>query len=156
MLYNSLILPYMSYCNLTWGNATTSKLQKLITLQKKIIRVITGTAPRCHVDHLFKQFNILKFTDINKHQQSIFMYRCTNNLFPDEFCNLFQLNSAIHKYETRHANYIHLPKHRTLLFQHNIRYSGPKLWNIIPDTIKYSISLASFSRRMKKIFNLIL
>ena len=35
ILYNSLILPYLSYCNVVWGNTYASNLTKLQLLQKK-------------------------------------------------------------------------------------------------------------------------
>ena len=35
LLYNSLILPYLTYCSLLWGNAQKTLLDKLIVLQKK-------------------------------------------------------------------------------------------------------------------------
>ena len=34
MLYNSLIFPYLSYCNLAWGNSTKTRIKSLFLLQK--------------------------------------------------------------------------------------------------------------------------
>ena len=33
MLYNSMILPYLNYCNLVWGSAYKSNLQRIVILQ---------------------------------------------------------------------------------------------------------------------------
>ena len=33
-LYNSLILPYLNYCNLAWAGTYKSSLQRIVTLQK--------------------------------------------------------------------------------------------------------------------------
>ena len=36
MLYNTLLLPYITYCNLIWGNCGTSKLNSIFLLQKRL------------------------------------------------------------------------------------------------------------------------
>lgn len=35
LLYNTLILPYLNYCNIVWGGANKSNLDQLIKLQKR-------------------------------------------------------------------------------------------------------------------------
>ena len=41
MLYNALILPHLNYCNIVWGNSATTKLNSILLLQKRAIRVCT-------------------------------------------------------------------------------------------------------------------
>ena len=36
ILYSSLILPYITYCNIIWGNTPESYLRKLVVLQKRL------------------------------------------------------------------------------------------------------------------------
>ena len=155
MLYCVIILPYFSYCNIIWANSCKSKIQKLIILQKKIIRIISGLHFCSHTGPVFKQLKLLKFSDINLHQQSIFMYKSINNIFPSQFSNLshFNCNSEIHKYSTRSATQINMPKHRTRRFQYYIRYSGPKFSNSLPARLHNSRSLQAFSHTMKMYLN---
>ena len=42
LLYNSLFLPYISYCGEVWANTYKSKLNALIVLQKRVIRLINN------------------------------------------------------------------------------------------------------------------
>ena len=35
MLYNTLILPHISYCNIVWGNSGKTKVNPILLLQKK-------------------------------------------------------------------------------------------------------------------------
>ena len=35
MLYNSLVLPHITYCNIVWGNSKQSKLNSILILQKR-------------------------------------------------------------------------------------------------------------------------
>ena len=152
ILYCSLILPYFSYCNVVWANTYQSHLKKLCSLQNKIIRIISTTNNRPSTDKnsLFHSLKLLKLNDINKLQQCNLLYRCLNSQLPPKFCNLFTPVSSVHNFNTRSANHIYIPKHRKMIFQHNIRYTGPKIWNDLPEQIKKSLSTTSFKYRMKK------
>ena len=52
-LYNSLILPYLSYCIHILWNAYKTHLQKLHALQNKIARIIAGVPGRTSSDPLY-------------------------------------------------------------------------------------------------------
>jgi len=54
MLYNSLILPYLNYCVNIWDNTFVTHLQKIVILQKRIIRMIAGAKRLDHTSPLFK------------------------------------------------------------------------------------------------------
>ena len=60
MLYNTLILPHIDYCILAWGYQS----DKILLLQKKCLRVITGSIFFAHSDPLFKSIGFLKVEDI--------------------------------------------------------------------------------------------
>ena len=40
-LYNTLVLPYLCYCTLVWGDKNKTNLESLFILQKKVIRTCT-------------------------------------------------------------------------------------------------------------------
>ena len=52
-LYNSLTLPYLSYCIHIWRNAYQTHLQKLRVLQNTIMRIIAGVPGRTSSDPLY-------------------------------------------------------------------------------------------------------
>ena len=39
-LYNTLVLPYLNYCNMIWANNKTTYLKPLLILQKKLYVVL--------------------------------------------------------------------------------------------------------------------
>ena len=65
MLYNSMILPYLNYCNLVWGSAYKSNLQRIVILQKRVIRIVDKSYYNAHTEPIFKKLNLLKFQDIH-------------------------------------------------------------------------------------------
>ena len=149
-LYCSLVLPYLTYCSLVWGSTYPSNVEKLSILQKKIIRIVSDVPFRSHTDPLFHDLKLLKFKDVVTYQQCIFMYECMRNLLPDYFCHMFNLNSEIHSYPTRSRKNVRITTHRTVSFQQNIRFTGPKLWNELSDTLKNCQSVNTFKRNLKQ------
>ena len=47
-IYNSLILPYITYGLIAWGNASNAYLNKILVLQKWVLRLIDFTNRREH------------------------------------------------------------------------------------------------------------
>ena len=76
-VYNSLLLPYLNYCVEVWGNTHSTKLNKIVTLQKRAIRIIAGLNPRESTSKYFKRLNLLKFSDVVKYHTCVYMYKCT-------------------------------------------------------------------------------
>ena len=64
MIYSSLILPYLNYGILAWGNAHQTLLHRILLLQKKSLRIICNFAKRSHTDSLFFENKILKVQDL--------------------------------------------------------------------------------------------
>ena len=52
-VYNSIILPYISYCNLVWASQKT-KINHILLLQKKAVRLCTNAAYLANTEPLFR------------------------------------------------------------------------------------------------------
>ena len=102
-LYNSLILPYISYCIHVWRKAYDTHLKNVLMLQKKVLRVIAGLPPRTHTDNLFVQFDIFPVKKLYVYTIGIVMYKYDNGMLPELFCDMFTLVNHIHDHETRQA-----------------------------------------------------
>jgi len=147
MLYNSLIFPYLHYCCIVWGCVSMNKLNPLILLQKKCVRIIANTGPRTHSAILFKKFSMLKVNEICIFQTALFMFKFTKGYLPRTFSrpSYFICASSSHHYSTRSSQSGYLiPSVKTTVRQRNIRYRGPVTWNKLPAEIQKSTSLFSF------------
>ena len=143
ILYNAHVLPHLQYCSPIWCNTYPTHLLPLFLLQKKIIRIVTNSGYFDHTQPLFKSMNILKLFDINKLQTAVYMHKLVSTTNP-----LHLLPQ--HNYPTRTCEHLRVPQHNLTVFQHSLAYSGPKLWNVIPDSIKTLPTLPSFKRQYKK------
>ena len=77
-LYYSFVYPYLTYCNHILGATYGSHLKKRITLQNRMVRVISNAKYRESADPLYKTFGIIKLVDINKYLIARFMFRYCN------------------------------------------------------------------------------
>ena len=150
ILYNSLILSHIMYCNIIWGNCSITKINSLLRLQKRAIRIITNSAYLSHTESLFYRLKSLRIQDIHSLQVAIFMYKYTQNQLPVVFHNIFNLNSNVHTYPTRRSSDYHLQNPRIILAQRSIRHHGPDIWNSLPPHLKRCSSLYSFKASFKK------
>ena len=135
ILYNALILPYITYCNIVWGNCGLTKTNSILLLQKRALRLITNSHYFANSEPLFYKLKSLKVNDIHTFQTAIFMHKYTYNQLPISFNDLFTPNSNIHNYPTRRSSDYHLQNPRIILAQKSIKHHGPDVWNSLPEGI---------------------
>ena len=83
-------------------------------------------------------------------QLAQFMFLFKKNQLPCIFNEMFIVNAEIHSYETGSSNKFHLPSVKTTFLQRNIYFSGPSLWNLLPNDIVSCSSLYSFKSKLKQ------
>ena len=94
MLYNALILPYLSYCIPIWGSNYEQTLKPLVTIQKRAIRLISGVGPLEHTSPLFSNLKLLKLSDLNKYNILLIMHDAMFRRIPDVVADKFKLHTA--------------------------------------------------------------
>ena len=149
-LYCTLILPYLNYGILIWGNTCKTYLDKLIKLQKWAIRTVSNSHYRSHSGPLFAKYNVLTVDDMYLLELGVFMFKYSINDLPTAFNNYFTKRSDIHRYQTRHINDLNLTSNKKAFSDHSIRTSGPIVWNSLEVTLKTSKSIKIFRNQMKQ------
>ena len=81
-IYNSLIFPYLSYGLVAWGQAAKTHLEKLLTLQKRVVRLINFAPFRSHAVPYFLHSNIMPITMLYFKLSSMLMFDVYNNTVP--------------------------------------------------------------------------
>ena len=96
-------------------------------IQTRIIRIIMNSNKNASCRELFKKLNILPL-------QSQYIYSIL--LFIIKNKNQFPLNLHMHTINTRHNNNLHVPLANLTVYQRGVYYSGIKIFNHLPTTIK--------------------
>ena len=175
-IYYSLIYSHIVYAIQVWGSACDTELNKILILQKRVVRLITHNdkrpilpGPLIASDPLFVKLDLLKVKDIFIMQISKFIFNCLKLETPNNFRNWFKFNCETHDHKTRlsyfelgKSNYFDLCKltKSNNLFIHYartthyglklIRVSGPKIWNSLPLEIRNSNSINLFKKDIKE------
>ena len=78
-IYYGLIYQRLQYCISCWGGVAPTNLKKLAVLQKRAVRIITGSHWQTASSPLFKTLGLLKLNEIYKLQLAKKMYRINND-----------------------------------------------------------------------------
>ena len=153
-IYYALVHSYVRYGISSWGCATDTALQPLISLTNRIVRIITF-APfgNIDVDSIYKYLDILNVPDTVLLETGKFVYKRENELLPvTEIANHFDLRNenVHHHYNLRNRN-IFTPNIvvSSTSGERSIQYRGAKLWNNLSDDIRQCESLSIFKKKLK-------
>jgi len=100
-MYNSILHPILTYGLATWGQACKTLTNKLLILQKRVIRSIFFVETTQSAIPLFIETNILPVTSQYLLLIAQLMHDVENNKAPINIDNLFTLIINIHCYNTR-------------------------------------------------------
>ena len=94
ILYYSLIYPYLIYCVSVWGLTCNSNLKRIVTFQKKAIRIVAKV----------RDLEVLKFSNVVLFHLGNFMFFFSKGLLPNSLNDMFTLANYIHPYNTRNSS----------------------------------------------------
>ena len=117
-IYFALFKSQISYGLMAWGTACKYLTGKILLLQKRAVRIISNARFNDHTEPLFKQLQILKLSDLFKHQIASFMYEYDHNDLPEAFNSLF--HKVNHSSTTRSTSLGKLALRKT----NPVRYGG--------------------------------
>lgn len=123
--YHALFESQLRYGLVVWGGTTAGNLSRMLTLQKRAVRIMSGLSPRESCRNAFSQQGII--TIVGLYIREVILYVLKEQL---------QRGYDIHTHNTRWASDFHLPLHHSALFEKKPSYSGKKLFNLLPDDIK--------------------
>ena len=149
-LYCTLILPYVNYSVLVWGNTYQSYMDKIFKLQKWAVRTVSNSHYRSHSAPLFQRFNILNVYDTYKLEVSVFMFRHSRNQLPSTFKNFFIKQIESHDYNTRNSDDYILTRNKKVFSDQTVRTSGPLMWKSLDQNLKMSASIKQFRSQFKR------
>ena len=155
MLYNAIVKPNFDYCDIVWGNCSKSTFEKVFRIQKRASRILTG-APYCaHSEPLFKQLRWNSLMRNIEFHKCVLIFKALNNLTPAYIRDKLVYTSEVASRSTRSTSKCHLyiPKPKITAYHHSFSYSGPHLWNLLPENVRLVPSLATFKSRYWKHVN---
>jgi hypothetical protein len=122
MVYFSLVHSIIAYGIILWGSSAHAKI--IFRIQKRIIRIITNL-DSCQ--NLFRELHVLPL-------QSLYIFSLLMLVVKNRDCYI--PNSDAHTRNTRFNHDLHVPITNLAISQKGGWYSGIKLYNHLPPTLK--------------------
>jgi hypothetical protein len=143
LIYFACFHSLMKYRIIFWGNSSDGT--KVFTLQKKTVRIVVGVKPQHPCRELFKKLQILLFPCEYIFSSLIFIIKNQEH---------FQANSAVHSVNTRNKYHLHRPVANLTCFQKSTYYSGIKIFNNPPASLRNVMKeKAKFKVALKQYLN---
>ena len=150
-IYNALIYPHMTYCNILWASTYETKINGIYKIQKNIIKIMTFSKYRQESRPLFQSLGLLNIYELNLYLIATFVHSYLHGNLPLVFKDYFSTNDTIHMYNTRSSRKLHISYKRTNYGKFSIKYKGAQIWNSLP-TILRDIKLKYIFRKKIKQF----
>jgi hypothetical protein len=139
MIYFAYVHSVVSYGIIFWCNSTYSNI--IFKIQKRIIRIMMKARNRESCRPLFRQLHILP---------SCSQYIFSLLLFVVKNLDLFSFNSDVHSINTRQVSHLHLPANKLIKVQKGANYSGIRIFNNLPQSIRdLSSDVITFKQALK-------
>ena len=149
-IYFSMIYSKIKYGILSYGLTTVTNLNKIQTLQNKLLKVITNQNYRTPTNRLHNSLKILKVKDILVQEIICFVHKFTNNKLPRTFNNYFNKFSDIHDVNTRYKDNYIIPKFKTVLGSKTVKKMGAVMWNSLEQNVKHIKNIKGFRKKWKE------
>lgn len=129
-LYNTLFYPHLTYCNTIWGNGNVTELNRILLLQKRVVRNIYGLAYREHTSQYFAILGILNVYQLHKYLSLLFVHRWFYHKIPTVFNHFYSMNARpVHSKRQSYMYALKGPKCRTVHYQRQLRANSASIWN---------------------------
>ena len=127
-----------------WLGNNPELRDRLLTLQKSLVRIICGAGRISHADPLFAELATLKIDDLFAQTVRIFSYKLSKNMLPGAVASMISKQS--HNYSTRGARNNFFVCHSD---GRSIKSIAPRYWNSLSGSLKESVSIAAFKEKSK-------
>ena len=145
MFANALMLPQFDYLDIIWSKTFKYRLRELDILYKKVAKIALDVNIRESSIEVYKSMAWLPLHLRRQLHLSTYMYRIVNGFCPHQFTEKFTYISGGTR-EGENCN-LYTKKSKSLK---EFFYLGAKAWNILPQPLRASVSVQSFSSNYKK------
>ena len=137
-IYRSFIEPYISYGLVAWGQAANVHLNKVVILQKGVLRLMYFSDYTSHSAPPFACLGILPIQMLYFQLAASLLHDIKNHCAPPNMSQLFTRSEQVHSYSTRFsvAGSFYVKQARTNHQLLSFSRVSAKIWNGIPPELR--------------------
>jgi hypothetical protein len=150
-LYTSFIRPCLEYGNIIWNNLSETDSDKLESVQRRAMRIITGCITRTSTQLLYEETNLEKLAKRRERSILLFFHKIINNNTPDYLQEMKpDINVNRHGRNLRSSNNFTLPYCRINRYQDSFLPTAINLWNQLDEDVRNIFCYNSFKCKLEK------
>ena len=151
LLYKSLVLPHMDYCDLICMCTTEENLQRLQYIQNCACRIILRADIYTSVTEMHQE---LKLPTLKQRRTIHMAIECHNNIF-NKASGLHNMFKTLDETRTRRTratdtNTMCVPNVRSMVGRKAFSYRGPRFWNNLSNEFRLIENKNSFKTHISK------
>ena len=140
LMYKALVESHLNYALTVWGNAKESTLEPLVKIQKKAIRIVTGSKYNSHTTNLFAKIKSLKLKDLYIVRCAELAMRVVKGATSPGMSQCFRVVEQNENARTRGEHSIlpklYVPKAKTITMKRMPSATIPRIWRDLDDKYK--------------------
>ena len=149
-MYFAFINSRISYGIEVYGHCADEHLNKLQTLQNKLLKLMLKLDRRTSTNQLHRNLSLLKVSDIHTVSVLCFVNNCRASRCPGTFCNYYQVRQT--ERELRNKDHLDVPWARTDMGLSSCNIKGARLWNENFPAVNPHLYKKCFKTRVTKYF----
>ena len=143
IVYNSLIMSHLNYCDVIWANCGVTNQNILQKIQNRAARIINNTEWRSSATENLSKLNWLTLEQKRKDNIAIMMFKILIGLAPPYLTEKFTFRDS--SYNTRSGSFnLNIPRPKTESMKRSFLYRGAMCWNSLAPELRQCPSLGSF------------
>ncbi len=147
--YLSYVLPILEYGDIVWSGAYDRELSKLDQIHVRAMRIITGATERSHIAPLYEDLGWHRLSTRRKIHRLKWFYKIINGISPQYLTDLVPPTvGERQRYNLRGAGNISQITTNKQCYLKSYFPATIKEWNVLPEIIRESPTLATFTKRL--------
>lgn len=142
LLYHSLFQSHLNYCQLVWGNTTSTNIEHIHLLQKKYLRHTYNASYTASTSTFFSNSGVIPAHNLYRYRLShVYKQEIHRNI--NNIRNLSQLQDRTPSYLTRHFEDWSVPMSRSSYGKQCLKYTIPTLLNYY-NSVRFDLFTATY------------
>ena len=147
IVMKAFIHSQFGYCPIVWMTHSRTLNNRINRIHERALRIVYKDSDSSF-ETLLERDNSTTIHMRNIHSLVTELYKVKNQISPKLMTDIFKLRNV--SYDLRNNSNFEARNVKTVRYgTESITYLGPKLWNLLPDTIKLSKTLEVFKKRVK-------
>lgn len=149
-LVQAFIISKIDYGNVLLYGVNSGDLAKLQKIMNAAARLITRTCSREHITPVLKSLHWLKIKERIEYKIALLVFKSIHNQGPEYLQSLLKLYVPPRTLRSEHALLLVEPKYKLeRCGRRAFSRCGPSIWNSLPYSVRSSINLEQFKKRLK-------